>query len=89
MLKEWDKKRAESMGLHRTMIEMIQNEVDKRIKYSLENYEIYNNFFREKLKQEEKFVNSSVINTKYALQNNSISKNIYINCSVILNSLSE
>ncbi len=30
-----------------------------------------------------------MINTKYALQNNAISKNIYINCSVILNSLSE
>lgn len=30
---------------------------------------------------------SPVINTRYALQNNSLSKNVYINCSVILNSL--
>lgn len=30
-----------------------------------------------------------VINTKYALQNNSISKSVYINCTVILNSLSD
>jgi hypothetical protein len=32
-------------------------------------------------------VNSPVINTRYALQGNSLSRNVYINCSVILNSL--
>lgn len=76
------------MNLHRNMVETLHNEIDKRIKASLENFEIYTNFFKEKLKQEEKFINSPIINTKYALQNNAISKNIYINCSVILNCLS-
>jgi CII-binding regulator of phage lambda lysogenization HflD len=32
-------------------------------------------------------VTSPVINTRYALQNNSLSKNVYINCSIILNEL--
>jgi hypothetical protein len=32
-------------------------------------------------------VSSPVINTRYALQGNSLSRNVYINCSVILNSL--
>lgn len=32
-------------------------------------------------------MSSPVINTRFALQNNSLSKNVYINCSVILNSL--
>jgi hypothetical protein len=32
-------------------------------------------------------VASPVINTRYALQNNSLSRNVYINCSIILNSL--
>lgn len=35
MLKEWDRKRAESMALHGRMIELLQNEVDIRIKSSL------------------------------------------------------
>jgi hypothetical protein len=87
MLKEWDRKRAENMALHGRMIEMLQNEIDLRIKSSLENFEHYQNFFREKAKQEEKYVLSPVINTRYTLQGNSLSKNIYINCSVILNSL--
>jgi hypothetical protein len=87
MLREWDGKRAESLALHGRMIELLQNEVDLRIKSSLENLEHYQTFFREKAKQEEKYVTSPVINTRYALQNNSLSKNVYINCSVILNSL--
>lgn len=87
MLKEWDRKRAESLALHGKIIEMLQNEVDIRIKASLENFENYQTFFREKAKQEEKYASSPVINTRYALQNNSLSKNVYINCSVILNSL--
>ena len=87
MLKEWDRKRAELLGLHGRIIELLQNEVDVRIKSSLENFEYYQTFFREKAKQEEKYSTSPVINTKYALLNNSLSKNVYINCSVILNSL--
>lgn len=87
MLKEWDRKRAENMALHGRMIELLQNEVDTRIKSSLENFEYYQTFFREKVKQEEKYASSPVINTRYALQSNSLSKNVYINCSVILNSL--
>jgi hypothetical protein len=35
MLKEWDKVRAENMNIHRNMIELLQSEVDKRIKLSL------------------------------------------------------
>lgn len=35
MLKEWDRKRAESLALHGKIIEMLQNEVDIRIKSSL------------------------------------------------------
>lgn len=87
MLKEWDRKRAELLGLHGRIIELLQNEVDVRIKSSLENFEYYQTFFREKARQEEKYATSPVINTKYALLNNSLSKNVYINCSVILNSL--
>jgi hypothetical protein len=34
-------------------------------------------------------VTSAVINTRYALQNNSLSKNVYINCSIVLNELCE
>ena len=30
---------------------------------------------------------SPVVNTRFALQHNSLSKNVYINCSVILNAL--
>jgi hypothetical protein len=69
------------------MIELLQNEIDLRIKWSLENFENYQTFFKEKAKQEEKYINSPVVNTRYALQNNSLSRNVYINCSVILNSL--
>ena len=89
LLKEWDKRRAEKLGLHRNLIEMLQLEVDKRIKSSIENIEIYQTFFAQKARQEEKYVSHPIINTRYALQNNSLSKNIYINCSVILNSLSD
>lgn len=35
MLKEWDRKRAELLGLHGRIIELLQNEVDIRIKSSL------------------------------------------------------
>lgn len=35
MLKEWDRKRAENMALHGKMIELLQNEIDLRIKSSL------------------------------------------------------
>lgn len=66
---------------------MLQNEVDLRIKASLENFDYYQTFFREKARQEEKYATSPVINTRYALQHNSLSKHVYINCSVILNSL--
>lgn len=52
MLREWDGKRAESLALHGRMIELLQNEVDLRIKSSLENLEHYQTFFREKAKQE-------------------------------------
>ena len=52
MLKEWDRKRAESLALHGKIIELLQNEVDIRIKASLENFENYQTFFREKAKQE-------------------------------------
>ena len=38
MLKEWDRKRAESLALHGKIIELLQNEVDIRIKASLENF---------------------------------------------------
>lgn len=38
MLKEWDKRRADNMNLHRNIIEHLQNEIDKRIKASLENF---------------------------------------------------
>lgn len=37
LLKEWDKRRAENLALHRNLIELLQNEVDKRIKSSIEN----------------------------------------------------
>lgn len=87
MLVEWDKKRAETLALHGRMIQLLQNEIDLRIKWSLENFENYQTFFKEKAKQEEKYINSPVVNTRYALQSNSLSRNVYINCSVILNSL--
>ncbi len=35
MLKEWDKRRAENMNLHRNIIELLQSEIDKRIRASL------------------------------------------------------
>jgi len=35
MLKDWDRKRAESMALHGRMIELLQGEIDLRIKSSL------------------------------------------------------
>ena len=89
MLRAWDKKRAEKLALHRNLIEMLQSEVDKRIKSSIENIEIYQTFFVQKVRQEEKYVSQPIINTRYALQNNSLSKNVYINCSIILNSLSD
>lgn len=51
MLKEWDRKRAENMALHGKMIELLQNEIDLRIKSSLENFENYQTFFKEKARQ--------------------------------------
>ena len=35
MLKEWDKKRADNLALHGRIIDLLQNEVDLRIKSSL------------------------------------------------------
>lgn len=51
LLKKWDKRREDSLALHRNSIEVLQGEVDKRIKFSIENLEIYTNFFKEKAKQ--------------------------------------
>jgi hypothetical protein len=35
MLQDWDRRRAEALALHGRMIELLQNEVDLRIKSSL------------------------------------------------------
>jgi alpha-N-acetylglucosamine transferase len=88
-LREWDKRRAESLAIHRVLVESLQSEIDKRIKSSIENLDIYSTFFREKARQMERGVAYPVINTKCALQNNSISKSVFINCTVILNTLSD
>lgn len=39
------------MALHGKIIDELQNETDVRIKSSLENFELYQTFFREKAKQ--------------------------------------
>lgn len=46
-------------------------------------------FFKQKVKQQQKYCNFPVTDTRKALANNNVSKSVFINCSIILNSLND
>jgi hypothetical protein len=77
------------LGMHRTAIDELQAELDKRIKASIDNIEAYCNFFREKAKQEEKYAQHAIIDPRAATKDNPIATNIYINCTSLLRVLGE
>jgi hypothetical protein len=77
------------LGMHRTAIDELQDELDKRIKASIDNIEAYCNFFREKAKQEEKYAQHAIIDPRAATKDNPIATNIYINCTSLLRVLGE
>lgn len=50
-LKEWDERRAEDLAIHRAVVEELQASIDRTVKSSLDNLQIYISFLREKSKQ--------------------------------------
>ena len=71
------------------VIDELQGQLEKAIRASFENVEMYASFFRERANQEDKFASHPIINTHFATQSNELSKDVYINCSRLLNSLSD
>lgn len=77
------------MALHLNVVDELQTELEKILKSSMDNLEMYNSFFRERANQEDKYACHPIINTHFATMSNELSKDIYINCSRLLNSLGD
>ena len=52
-MKNWNYRRIKKMELHRQITDQIRKEIDRVMKESLENFQIYKSFFQERAVQEE------------------------------------
>ena len=77
------------MELHRQITDQIRKEIDRVMKESLENFQIYKSFFQERAAQEELYAEEKVINTVGGFENNDISRFVYMNSSSMLNFLAK
>ncbi len=77
------------MALHISIIDDLQTQLEKAIRASMENVEMYSTFFRERANQEDKYAGHPIINTHFATSSNELSRDVYINCSRMINALGD
>ncbi|KAL4448706.1 hypothetical protein ABPG74_012795 [Tetrahymena malaccensis] len=77
MLREWDRKRAYFLNIHRSLIESIIAQVDIKMQASNQFMQFIIHYFQNKAKQELQYARQPIPKPEAALMNNELAKNIY------------
>ena len=89
LFKKWNYKRIAQMELHRKICDEFLKGIDKMLKQSLDNFEVFRTFFSERCRQEE-IISSSKLGLPDLISNeNKHNRNIYIASSVVLEHLAK
>ncbi|KAL4498420.1 hypothetical protein ABPG72_013226 [Tetrahymena utriculariae] len=77
MLREWDRKRAYFLNIHRSLLESIIAQVDIKMQASNQFMQFIIHYFQNKTKQELQYARQPIPKPEAALMNNELAKNIY------------
>ncbi|EAS02755.2 hypothetical protein TTHERM_00348450 (macronuclear) [Tetrahymena thermophila SB210] len=77
MLREWDRKRAYFLNIHRSLIESIIAQIDIKMQASNQFMQFIIHYFQNKAKQELQYARQPIPKPEAALMNNELAKNIY------------